>query len=78
MKSTIKQPTGQPVAVDYSMEKAGATWKVYDVKIEGISLVENYRNTFNNEISRTGVDGLIRALNDKNKLLAAQQAARRP
>ena len=78
VKSLIKQPTGQPIAIDYSMEKLAGTWKVYDVKIEGISLVENYRNTFNNEISRTGVDGLIRALNDKNKLLAAQQAARRP
>ena len=77
VKSLIKQPTGQPIAIDYSMEKLAGTWKVYDVKIEGISLVENYRNTFNNEISRTGVDGLIRALNDKNKTLAAQAAARR-
>jgi phospholipid transport system substrate-binding protein len=79
VKSLIKQPTGQPVAVDYSMEKLSGGWKVYDVKIEGISLVENYRNTFNSEIQRSGVDGLIRALSDKNKALAAQaaQAARR-
>ena len=76
VKSLIKQPTGQPIAIDYSMEKAGATWKVYDVKIEGISLVENYRNTFNAEIQRTGVDGLIKALTNKNKALAAQTAAR--
>jgi phospholipid transport system substrate-binding protein len=76
VKSLIKQPTGQPVAVDYSMEKAGSTWKVYDVKIEGISLVENYRNTFNAEIQRTGVDGLIAALKNKNKALASQTAAR--
>ena len=76
VKSFIRQPTGQPVSVDYSMEKAGATWKVYDVKIEGISLVENYRNTFNAEIQRTGVDGLIRALQNKNKQLASQTAAR--
>jgi phospholipid transport system substrate-binding protein len=72
VKSLIKQPTGQPVAVDYSMEKLAGSWKVYDVKIEGISLIENYRNTFNNEIQRTGVDGLIRALGDKNRLLATQ------
>ena len=76
VKSLIKQPTGQPVAVDYSMEKAGSTWKVYDVKIEGISLVENYRNTFNAEIGRTGIDGLIAALKNKNKALASQTAAR--
>ena len=76
VKSLIKQPTGQPVAVDYSMEKAGPTWKVYDVKIEGISLVENYRNTFNGEVQRGGVEGLIKTLQAKNKSLAAQTAAR--
>ena len=59
VKSLIKQPGGQPIAIDYSMEKIGGAWKVYDVKIEGISLVENYRNTFNGEIQRGGVDGLI-------------------
>jgi phospholipid transport system substrate-binding protein len=76
VKSLIKQPAGQPVAVDYSMEKIGAAWKVYDVKIEGISLVENYRNTFNGEVQRGGVDGLIKALQTKNKSLASQTAAR--
>lgn len=74
VKSLIKQPAGQPVAVDYSMEKQSGGWKVYDVKIEGISLVENYRNTFNAEIQRTGVDGLIKVLVDKNKSLAVQAA----
>ena len=77
VKSLIKQPAGQPIAIDYSMSKATGAWKVYDVKIEGISLVENYRNTFNNEIQRSGVDGLIRALTDKNKALAAQAQAKR-
>jgi phospholipid transport system substrate-binding protein len=72
VKSLIKQPAGQPIAVDYSMEKLPAGWKVYDVKIEGISLVENYRNTFNGEIQRNGVDGLIKALSDKNRTLAVQ------
>lgn len=75
VKSLIKQPAGQPIAIDYSMSKSTGAWKVYDVKIEGISLVENYRNTFNNEIQRTGVDGLIRALTDKNKALATQAQA---
>jgi phospholipid transport system substrate-binding protein len=67
VKSLIKQPAGQPIAVDYSMEKLGGAWKVYDVKIEGISLVENYRNTFNSQIQKGGVEGLIKALSDKNK-----------
>ncbi len=72
VKSLIKQPAGQPIAIDYSMEKVGGAWKVYDVKIEGVSLVENYRNTFNSQIQKSGVDGLIKALADKNKSLAAQ------
>jgi phospholipid transport system substrate-binding protein len=74
VKSLVKQPAGQPVAVDYAMEKLPGGWKVYDVKIEGISLVENYRNTFNSQIQKSGVDGLIKALADKNKSLAAQAA----
>ena len=77
VKSLIKQPSGQPIAIDYSMEKLAGAWKVYDVKIEGISLVENYRNTFNGEIQRGGVDGLIRTLNDKNKMLATQAAVKK-
>lgn len=70
VKSLIKQPSGQPVAIDYGMEKTDKGWKVYNVKIEGISLVENYRNTFNSEVQRNGVDGLIRSLAEKNKMLA--------
>ena len=48
-------------------EDVGKNWKVYNVKIEGISLIENYRNTFNTEIQKSGVDGLIKALADKNR-----------
>ena len=73
VKSLIKQPSGQPVSVDYRMEKTDAGWKVYDVKIEAISLVENYRNTFNTEVQKGGIDGLIKSLSDKNK--TAQGAA---
>ena len=72
VKSLIKQPSGQPVSVDYRMEKTDRGWKVYDVKIEGISLVENYRNTFNSEVQRSGVDGLIKSLTDKNRSAYAQ------
>jgi phospholipid transport system substrate-binding protein len=73
VKSAINRSGGQPIAVDYSMEKGGQGWKVYDVKIEGISLVDNYRNTFNSEVQRNGVDGLIKALGDKNKQLQARK-----
>jgi phospholipid transport system substrate-binding protein len=67
VQSLIKQPSGAPVAIDYSMEKTDSGWKVYNVKIEGISLVENYRGTFNTEIQKHGVDGLIKSLADKNR-----------
>ena len=67
VQSLVKQPSGAPVAVDYNMEKTDSGWKVYNMKIEGISLIENYRNSFNTEIQKNGVDGLIKALADKNR-----------
>jgi len=67
VQSQIKQNSGPPVAVDYNMEKTDAGWKVYNMKIEGISLVENYRNTFNTEVQKHGVDGLIATLTQKNR-----------
>ena len=76
VKSVVKRPAGHPVTIDYGMEKGAGGWKVYDVRVEGISLVENYRNTFNSEVQRGGVDGLIRTLRDKNRTLAAQPAQR--
>lgn len=74
VRSQINRAAGQPVAVDYSMEKSANGWKVYDVKIEGVSLVENYRNTFNTEVQKNGVDGLIKTLADRNKSLQAAAA----
>ncbi len=70
VKSQVLQSGGPPVAVDYSMEKTSNGWKVYDVAIEGVSLVQNYRSTFNGEIQRGGIDGLIQALDSKNRQLA--------
>ncbi len=71
VKSVINQPGGQqPVAVDYSMEKTADGWKVYDVTIEGVRMVMNYRNTFDGEVQKGGIDGLISTLQNKNKMLA--------
>lgn len=75
VQSVVHQPGAQPLAVDYSMEKTAQGWKVYDVKIEGISLVNNYRGTFNTEVQKSGIDGLIKALADKNKSLAHVRAS---
>ena len=68
VKTSILQPGGQPIAVNYSLEKqADATWKVYDIVIEGVSLVTNYRGQFAQEIRQNGIDSLIKKLADKNK-----------
>jgi phospholipid transport system substrate-binding protein len=67
VESEIIQPGGQPIRVDYSLEKSSGSWKVYDIAIEGVSLVTNYRGQFNNEIRQSGIDGLIKKLNEKNK-----------
>lgn len=73
VRSLVRQSGGgEPVQVDYGMEKTDAGWKVYNVKIGGISLVENYRSTFNTEIRKGGIDGLIASLRDKNRALVAQ------
>jgi phospholipid transport system substrate-binding protein len=71
VKTQILQPGGQPVGVDYSVEQIGDAWKVYDITIEGVSLVTNYRGQFSNEVRQSGMDGLIQKLADKNKSNAA-------
>jgi phospholipid transport system substrate-binding protein len=75
VKSLINQSGGKPVTVDYKMEKDSAGWKVYDVVVADLSLVQNYRGTFETEVRKGGIDGLIKALADKNKQLVAGQAA---
>jgi phospholipid transport system substrate-binding protein len=68
----VIQPGAQPVAIDYAMEKTSSGWKVYDVMVGGVSLVANYRTEFNNVVRESGVDGLIRNLQTKNRSLAPQ------
>ena len=72
VKTEIVQPGGKPIQLDYSLEKqADNGWKVYDVIVAGVSLVTNYRDTFNQEVRANGVDGLIQMLATKNKQLEA-------
>jgi phospholipid transport system substrate-binding protein len=63
---------GEPIQLDYRLEKTAAGWKIYDVNVLGVWLVENYRNTFAGEISRGGIDGLIKSLADRNKALESR------
>ena len=70
VKTTIKDPGKQPIAIDYRMVKSADGWKVFDVVVEDLSLVTNYRGTFASEVSRSGIDGLIKVLDEKNRGLA--------
>ncbi len=67
VSTQIRLPGGaQPISVDYDMLRTDAGWKVYDVRIDGASLVINYRNLFAQEIQRAGIEGLVRSLTEKN------------
>jgi phospholipid transport system substrate-binding protein len=68
VKTVVKQPGGQPVPIDYSLQKNADGWKVYDVVVDNISLVTNYRGSFASEIRQSGIDGLIKVLADKNRV----------
>lgn len=67
VKTQILQPGGQPIAVDYSLIKDDNGWKVYDIVIESVSLVTNYRSQFSNEIRTNGLDSLNKKLAEKNR-----------
>ena len=58
---------GEPIKLDYRLDKAGDVWKIIDVNVGGIWLVQNYRSQFANEISKGGLDGLISTLVERNK-----------
>lgn len=67
----VLQPGAQPVPIDYAMEKTASGWKVYDVMVGGVSLVANYRTEFSNAVRNSGIDGLIKDLQTKNRTLDA-------
>ncbi len=67
VRTAVLKPGGAPIQIDYSMGKTAAGWKAYDVIVGGVSLVTNYRDEFNEQIKAGGVDGLIKALAEKNK-----------
>ena len=66
VKTKILQDGGQPITVNYSLAREGESWKVYDIVIEAVSLVTNYRGQFSQEIRRNGLDSLNKKLADKN------------
>lgn len=70
---TVVLGRGDPIPLDYRLEKTPAGWKVYDINILGVWLVENYRNQFSNQINQNGIEGLITFLKDRNKALASSK-----
>jgi phospholipid transport system substrate-binding protein len=73
VKTEIKG-RGDPVQLDYRLENVGGAWKVYDINVLGVWLVENYRNSFSQEIGASGIDGLINKLAERNKAAGAAKS----
>jgi phospholipid transport system substrate-binding protein len=73
VRTAVVQQGGPSIPIDYAMEKADSGWKVFDVVIDGASLVTTYRGSFNEQVQRGGIDGLVKTLADRNR--APQPAA---
>jgi phospholipid transport system substrate-binding protein len=67
IRTEIEQQGGFPIPLNYELYKRDDGWKVYDISVDNISLVTNYRSSFAQKIKSDGIDGLIKALQDKNK-----------
>lgn len=66
VKSEVIQPGGPPIPVSYRLRIKDDAWKVYDLSIDGVSLVTSYRGTFDQEVRKGGIEGLLKYLKDKN------------
>ncbi|OYO31418.1 phospholipid-binding protein MlaC [Janthinobacterium sp. PC23-8] len=72
VRSQVNVARGEPVPLNYRVAKTPSGWKIYDINVLGAWLVETYKSSFNSEISKGGIDGLIKTLTDKNKALASR------
>ena len=75
VRTAVLQQGGPSIPIDYSMEKTDGGWKVFDVVIDGASLVTTYRGSFNDQIQKGGIDGLIKTLQDRNRSPEPQKPA---
>jgi len=71
VKTIVNQPGAQAIPIDYDMERTPQGWKIYDVTVGGVSLVVNFRSSFDSEIRKSGVDGLLKSLAERNRSAAA-------
>lgn len=72
VRSKVNMTRGEPITLNYRVAKAAAGWKIYDINVMGAWLVETYKGTFASEISKGGIDGLIKTLTAKNQALASK------
>ena len=72
VRSQVNQARGEPIPLNYRVAKGPQGWKIYDINVLGAWLVETYKGTFASEINKGGIDGLIKALADKNQKLASK------
>lgn len=70
VRSEVVDARGNPIQLDYRLERTASGWKIYDLNVLGAWLVATYKSTFASEIGRSGIDGLIRVLSEKNRQLA--------
>jgi len=68
VRSFVRRPGAEPLSIDYEMADGLTGWKVYDVKVGGVSLVMTYRDSFAAAVRADGIDGLIKLLSDRNRL----------
>ncbi len=74
VRTQVVASKGDPIQLDYRLEKGDAGWKIYDMNILGVWLIENYRNSFATELNSGGVDALLKSLTERNKSLQARKA----
>lgn len=74
VRSRVVQVRGEPVPMNYRLARTDGGWKIYDVSVLGVWVIDTYRNSFAAEANRSGIDGLIRLLSEKNKRLANNAA----
>ncbi|MCA3069176.1 MAG: ABC transporter substrate-binding protein [Rhodocyclaceae bacterium] len=74
VKTVVNQPGAQAIPIDYDMERTPQGWRVYDVTIGGVSLVVNFRSSFDAEIRKSGVDGLVKSIAERNRSASIEVA----
>jgi phospholipid transport system substrate-binding protein len=67
VRSQVRRSGAEPIAIEYDLEKTGSAWKVFDIRVAGISLAATYRSAFAEEVRNHGIDGLISLLSTKNR-----------